>query len=176
MSSPRGLANHSLYLARIQLAAWSAELEREIIPAATLAQAFAPAACDHLKRAYGWFLLTLSGHSDTSIAPPRCCSELPEIATGKALPAEIKEFAQLEQAGWLAELLSFQITAPSQHRPVPGHRGNLDSADIRLPVGCGGYRVCQPVGCAYGAHEQLAGRILEGRMRASAGRITYPLI
>jgi len=125
LSSPRGLANHSLYLARIQLAAWSAELEREIIPAATLAQAFAPAACDHLKRAYGWFLLTLSGHSDTSIAPPRCCSELPEIATGKALPAEIKEFAQLEQAGWLAELLSFQITAPSQHRPVPGHRGNL---------------------------------------------------
>lgn len=125
MSSPRGLANHSLYLARIQLAAWSAELEREIIPAATLDQAFAPAACDHLKRAYGWFLLTLSGHDDTSTAPPRCCSELPDIATGKALPAEIKEFAQLEQDGWLADLLSVHITAPSQPRPVPGHMGNL---------------------------------------------------
>jgi hypothetical protein len=125
LSSPRGLANHSLYLARIQLAAWNAELEREIIPAATLEQAFAPAACDHLKRAYGWFLLTLSGHADTSAAPPRCCSELPEIATGKALPAEIQEFAQLEQDGWLAQLLSFQVTVPSQHRPVPGSMGNL---------------------------------------------------
>jgi len=125
LSSPRGLANHSLYLARIQLAAWRAELEREIIPAATLNQAFAPAACDHLKRAYGWFLLTLSGHADTSTAPPQCCSELPDIATGKALPAEIKEFAQLEKEGWLADLLSVHITVPSQYRPVPGRIGNL---------------------------------------------------
>ena len=125
MSSPRGLANHSLYLARIQLAAWSAELEREIIPAATLDQAFAPAACDHLKRAYGWFLLTLTGHTDTSTAPPQCCSELPEIAIGKALPAEIKEFAQLEKGGWLADLLSAHITGPAQQRAAPGRSGNL---------------------------------------------------
>ena len=125
LSSPRGLANHSLYLARIQLAAWNAELEREIIPAATLGEAFAPAACAHLKHAYGWFLLTLTGQTDTSVTPPGCCSELPDIAIGKAIPAEISEFAQLEQGGWLADLLSVQIAAPSQQRSLPGRAKNL---------------------------------------------------
>ncbi|MEP0202632.1 MAG: DUF6586 family protein [Halioglobus sp.] len=125
MSSPRGRANHALYLARLQLAAWNVELAREVVPAARLDEAFAPAACAHLKQAYGWFLLTLAGHSDTTVTPPECCSELPDVAVGKAVPAEITEFAQLEQDGWLADLLSVQFTTQTRQRPLAGRMTNL---------------------------------------------------
>ncbi|MEP6390923.1 MAG: DUF6586 family protein [Halioglobus sp.] len=125
MSSPRGRSNHALYLARLQLAAWNAELAREVVPAARLDEAFAPAACAHLKQAYGWFLLTLVGHSDTTVTPPECCSELPDVAVGKAVPAEITEFAQLEQDGWLADLLSVQFTTQTRQRPLIGRMNNL---------------------------------------------------
>ena len=133
MSSPRGLANHALYLARIQLAAWRADIDREVIPASILAQAFAPAVCEHLRQAYGWFLLTLIGAGDTTGAPPRCCEELPNIAQGKALPGEVHEFAQLEQDGWLADLLAFNITPITSNRPLAGSVSNLAVATPAYP-------------------------------------------
>jgi len=125
LSSPRGLANHSLYLARIQLAAWREQLGREVVPAATLDLAFAPAACEHLNRAYGWFLLTLMGRSDTSVTPPKSCSDLPDVDAGKVVSAEIREFAKLEQDGWLRDLLSVESSALPQQRTVPSQLGNL---------------------------------------------------
>jgi hypothetical protein len=133
VSSPRGLANHALYLARIQLAAWRTDIDKEVIPASTLAQAFAPAVCEHLRQAYGWFLLTLIGHGDTTGVPPRCCGELPAIAQGKALPGEIHEFVQLEQDGWLADLLAFNMTPPMQSRSLTGSRSNLAVATPAYP-------------------------------------------
>ncbi|MDO8862412.1 hypothetical protein Q6D67_11940 [Haliea sp. E1-2-M8] len=114
MSSPRGQANHRLYLARLLLAAWRRDLAAEDIPASVLAQAFGPAVRSHLLDAYGWFLLDLQQPAQLPATPPHSVTALPPVAPGKAVPAEIAEFAQLEQQGWLAELL--QEPGAEQHR------------------------------------------------------------
>jgi len=72
----------------------------------TLAQAYLPSVREHVLTAYGWFLLELSGTEQPGGKPPRGCAGLPDIAAGRAVPGEIREFQQLESAGWLAELLS----------------------------------------------------------------------
>ncbi len=105
MSSPRGQANHGLYLARLLVAAWRRDIAAENIPASVLAQAFGPAVRRHLLDAYGWFLLDLQKPAQLPAAPPHSVAGLPEVAPGKAVPAEIEEFALLEQQGWLADLL-----------------------------------------------------------------------
>ncbi len=105
MSTGRARANHSLYLAKILLAAWRREWGEEVLPQRVLAQAYLPAARQHLLDAYGWFLLEISGASELPDNPPKNCSELPEPPDGKAEAGEIREFRQLEQAGWLAEIL-----------------------------------------------------------------------
>ncbi len=105
MSSPRGQANHHLYLARLLVAAWRRDLAAEDIPASVLAQAFGPAVRGHLLDAYGWFLLDLQKPAQLPEVPPHRVAALPPVAPGKALPAEIEEFARLEREGWLAELV-----------------------------------------------------------------------
>jgi len=105
MSSARAQANHKLYLAKIQLAGWQRASEAHDIPAVTLAQAFLPAVRAHLLDAYGWFLLAVSGAEQFPDNLPRRCAELPGTAVGKAVPGEIREFALLENEGWLAGLL-----------------------------------------------------------------------
>ena len=106
MSSARALANHELYLARIVLASWTEALARQEIAATTLAQAFAGSACEHLAAAYGWFLLEIAQAAPLPQSPPRRCSELPDIAPGKAVPGEIRECRQLESAGWIGDMLA----------------------------------------------------------------------
>jgi Family of unknown function (DUF6586) len=106
MSSARAQANHKLYLAKIQLAAWRQAVAAQDIPAIVLTQAFLPAARAHLVEAYGWFLLAVSGLDQLPGKPPARCSELPDVAAGKAMPGEIREFEQLEKEGWLAQLLA----------------------------------------------------------------------
>ena len=127
MSSARAQANHSLYLAKIQLSSWQQALAAEDIPATTLTQAFLPAAKEHLLAAYGWFLLHVSGAEAASGRPPRSCAELPGVVAGKALPGEIREFQQLETDGWLGTLLragdESAIAAPipgNLARSIPG--------------------------------------------------------
>ncbi len=105
MGSSRGRANHSLYLGRILLGAWRREAGEESVPAATLSQAYLPAVRAHLIDAYGWFLLEITRPEPLPAQPPRCTSELPGIAQGKALPGEAREFERLEQSGWLAQML-----------------------------------------------------------------------
>ncbi len=91
----------SFTCAKIVLAAWRQDLDREDIPATTLAQAFQGGAREHLVAAYGWFLLAISQVRAASQGPPRGCHELPAMPAGKVYPAEIKEFRQLEPAaGW----------------------------------------------------------------------------
>src|SRR5690606_2772142 len=70
MSSPRGQANHGLYLARVLLAAWRRDLAAEDIPASVLAQAVGPAVRGHLLDAYGWFLLDLQKPAQLPATPP----------------------------------------------------------------------------------------------------------
>ncbi|HAN28179.1 MAG TPA: hypothetical protein DCP75_10760 [Haliea salexigens] len=105
MSSLRGQANHALYLGRILLQSWEQAQGAESLPAHLLAQAFGPAVRQHLLRAYGWFLLDLQKPAQLPAEPPACVAALPPTAPGKAQPAELTEFAQLEADGWLAPLL-----------------------------------------------------------------------
>ena len=107
MSTPRAQANQSLYLAKILLSAWEQALSAEDTPALTLEQAFLPAVRTHLMQSYGWFLLEVTGFDvPPDGQPPRAVAQLPEIAAGKAIPGEVREFERLEGGGWLAALCS----------------------------------------------------------------------
>jgi len=104
--SNRGLANRALYLSRILLNAWAAAQltaeDRQAVDAAFLASVR-----QQLRRAYGWFLLSVSGAPE-ELQPqclPREVAALAPPPPGRALAAELREFAALERSGWLAELL-----------------------------------------------------------------------
>jgi hypothetical protein len=114
VSSSRAQANHRLYLARILLAAWQTDLDKQQVAARTLEQAYGTSVREHLLDAYGWFLLTVSEPAVPLAQPPHSVAELPEVAEGKAIAGEVREFQQLEQAGWLAELLASQDAMPAQ--------------------------------------------------------------
>ncbi|HEY7775560.1 MAG TPA: DUF6586 family protein [Kineobactrum sp.] len=105
MSSARGQANHKLYLARLLLAGWEQQRASQAAPASTLAQAFAPGVRAHLLDAYGWMLLALVNADQASTGIPHAVAELPPVAPGKAVPAQLQEFIRLEASGWLADLL-----------------------------------------------------------------------
>ena len=104
MSSTRALANHSLYLAKIQLSAWDGELNAQQLPASILTQAFLPAVRAHLLDAYGCLLLTLIDANEAGDPLPQCVAQLPGVAPGKASPGSLNELQRLEQDGWLAAL------------------------------------------------------------------------
>ena len=123
MSSTRAQANHRLYLAKIQLAAWRRALAGQEVAASTLTQAFQPAVEQHLRSAYGCFLLAVSGCQDSTAEPPGCCDELPPVPPGRSIPGEIREFQQLELSGWLADLLA----QPAPGQPSARSRDNLAS-------------------------------------------------
>ena len=129
MSSARAYANQSLYLARIQLQAWTRALEEKTHPAATVDQAFAPAVREHLLDAFGWFALNILAVAELPEKPPHRCRDLPAVAAGKSVPGEIREFQQLEEGGWLGEL---QTPLPPPGRPVRSP-GNLAAAGSGLP-------------------------------------------
>lgn len=112
MSSHRGRANQSLYSAGILISSWRSALDAGNVPAGALNDAFLPAVHLHLRRAYGWFLLQVSGEGDWSAEPPGRTGELPPVPEGKAVSAEVREFEQLEKGGWLADFLSFRDGAP----------------------------------------------------------------
>ena len=113
MSSARGQANHALYLARILIEAWRRDLGDERVAAKTLASAYMPAIRARLTDAYGWFLLEITRPGSLPDKPPQSLAELPEIAQGKALPGEIREFQRLEGEGWIGEMLADE-SAPAQ--------------------------------------------------------------
>ena len=104
MSNPRGLANHSLYMARLLLSAWRAAHGAALAPVNALDAAFAPAVRMHLLDAYGWFLLATMRVTQLPALPPHRVADLAPQAPGIAQPGEISECQQLEQSGWLAKL------------------------------------------------------------------------
>ncbi|MEP5569006.1 MAG: hypothetical protein ABJN62_14295 [Halioglobus sp.] len=117
MSSARGQANHALYLARILLAAWRQDLSAESVASVTLTQAYMPAVRFHLGRAYGWFLIEVTRPGGLPSDPPRSVAELPEVVAGKAVPGELKEFQQLEQGGWIGDMLADETLQVASARP-----------------------------------------------------------
>ena len=131
MTSSRARANQGLYLAKIQLSGWRHALDAQEVPAVTLTQAYLPAVREHLQAAYGWFLLEVCATEQPGDKPPRGCAGLPDIAAGRAVPGEVREFQQLESDGWLAELLS-DSDVLLQAAPV---RGNLAVAAPEM-AGC----------------------------------------
>lgn len=133
MSGARARANHKLYLARLVLAAWRELLAHQEVPAATLNQAFAGPARNHLLEAYGWFLLEICQPPELPAHPPRGCVELPAVTAGKALPGEIREFMQLESGGWLARLLAPCDEWAPPRVPRASGTPNLVSAALTLP-------------------------------------------
>jgi hypothetical protein len=131
MSSCRGRANHSLYLAKILLAAWQRECDGQILPQRVLCQAYLPAVRSHLLDAYGWFLLAITGATQLPHSPPQRCDDLPELPPGKAIPGEILEFRQLETAGWLADLLEGWTDTGAT--PVRGPGNLVTAAEFPTP-------------------------------------------
>lgn len=121
MTSSRSLANQKLYHARILAASWRTALAAEAIPATILAQAFDESTRDHLRQAYGWFLLEIVVPAALPETPPERTTALPEPAPGKVFPGEIRELQRLEQHGWLAEMLKSE----PQTRPQGKAAGNL---------------------------------------------------
>jgi len=115
MSSARGKANQCLYLARILIAAWRRDVDAEVIPASVLTQAFLPCVHGHLRDAYGWFLLEITRPGAIPDNPPACIDALPQVAAGKAVPPEVREFQQLEATGWIGKMLAADASssAPS---------------------------------------------------------------
>ena len=129
MSAPRARANHSLYLAKILLGNWRAALEAQDIPARTLCEAFLPATCSHLREAYGWFLLEISQLDNSATTPPCGVSELPAIPEGRAEAGELRECRQLEESGWLAQLLGQGGT----HTSAPSAPSSLAAPAVETP-------------------------------------------
>ena len=130
MSSARARANHHLYLAKIVQDGWrAARAARGGVPGQTLAQAYLPVVSEHLVRAYGWFLLEVTGAEQMPGAPPRGCDALPPVPAGKALPGEIREFQHLETRGWLADMLAERDLSPG----APRTPGNLAAASADIP-------------------------------------------
>jgi len=112
MSRTRGAANRSLYRARILLESWKREETEERVPAHDLLGAFLPAVRAHLLEGYGWFLLAVSGRDDAAGEQvPSVVADLPAPEPGRERPPELREFARLEQQGWLAELLDSALAS-----------------------------------------------------------------
>ncbi len=120
MNSPRALANHARYLATIQLDGWATALASDDRPGWVVDAAFAPALQLHLQAAYGWLLLAAARVTAPPPTPPRCVAELPSLAKGLTLPAEVQHCAELERSGWLAELLTPMPTRPQPRKPAVG--------------------------------------------------------
>jgi hypothetical protein len=125
MSSPRALANQCLYQARILANSWRRELASEEVAATVLEDTFSPAACGNLLQAYGWFLLEVMPPPTMPELPPRRCSDLPEVAPGKAVPGEIREFMTLEEHGWIGDILRAAVPRSSRAGTSVGNLAQL---------------------------------------------------
>lgn len=101
MASARGLANHSLYMARILASQWQTRLAEQPSESLALNAAFAPALQLHLLNAYGWFLLASVRLTTLPERPPHSTADLPPLGQGIVAPAEVDECRHLERDGWL---------------------------------------------------------------------------
>lgn len=119
MSSARGFANHSLYMARLLVGAWRQQRDAAKAMPSAIDAAFAPAVRLHLLDAYGWFLLATVRATDLPTTPPHSVDTIPALGKGLALPAEVDEYRQLEQTAWLGRL---QAPLPKgMPRPTAGN-------------------------------------------------------
>ena len=121
MITARSLANQKLYHARILAGSWRREIAAQSTPATVLSGAFEPACRQHLRLAYGWFLLEILQTGELPDQPPLNTEQLPEIPPGKSTPPEIQELRQLEGDGWIGDMLAAQAGVATP----PRRGGNL---------------------------------------------------
>jgi inactivated superfamily I helicase len=96
MANCRALVNHHLYCGRIVLDAWQTGIEQEQVSAKVLQDSFQVGAHHHLGLGYGYLLLEGAGVSEWSQAPPECIKDVPQPASGKAMPAVVTALAREE--------------------------------------------------------------------------------
>ena len=123
MSSARGLANHSLYMARLVLAGWSRELEQAGASRQAMQAAFAPAVRLHLLDAYGWFLLATIRQTKLPERAPHHSQELPPLGPGIAEPGELDELKSGNFSGNTLVLI--------------GPEGDFSSQEVTIAVNLG---------------------------------------
>ncbi len=104
MSNARGLANHSLYMAKLLIESWQRDQGRNDCVSGAIDAAFAPSVRGHLLDAYGWFLLAMMRVTTLPEQPPHRVADLPSAGPGIATPGEVIEYEHLETYGWLARL------------------------------------------------------------------------
>jgi hypothetical protein len=125
LAGNRGFANQALYEARILLDCWLAAEERGQWPAPVVCRAFRLAVLLHLRRGYGWFLLAVAGLDDQPDprSLPLGAEAVPMPPAGRSPAPELREFALLEQSGWLREMLCWEEEAsasPASAVPLLG--------------------------------------------------------
>jgi len=135
LSQAQSYANHSLYMASIMIDAWRRAETAKEHAAPAIDAAFAPATRLHLLDAYGWQLLACQRAVNLPSDPPHSARALPSLASGIAVSPEVREMANLEQGGWLAELLSPIAPGLSPRRPqnvLAVTREQFDSASAAV--------------------------------------------
>jgi len=128
MASARGLANHSLYMARLLVSQWRVSLLDQPLMEQALNAAFAPALQLHLLNAYGWFLLACVRVASLPNCPPHDTKGLPALSLGIVEPEEIDECRHLEISGWLA-----QLQCPIPHGLPPKNHGAILASSGTYP-------------------------------------------
>lgn len=113
MAGNRAFANQALFQARILLDVWEFSLAsqgqgQQRHSHESLASAFRPAVLLHLRRAYGWYLLEIAGEDsqEDTAALPDSSASVPEPPAGRMRAPELREFALLEQEGWIGDMLA----------------------------------------------------------------------
>jgi hypothetical protein len=128
LSHPLAYANESLYHCRILMEGWREVLDARREPGHQVAQAFAPAAREHLLNAYGWLLLAACRVRLIPDRPPHAVADLPAFPDGLVRPAEIDTCEALEQGGWIGAL-----QAPVVKKP-PSQPDQLASDGVALTL------------------------------------------
>ena len=121
MRAARALANQKLYHAALHQRMLARELAQEDVDASVLLEAVGRSVQQHLRDAYGWFLLELAAVEDLPVKPPHSVAEL---CTGygveSPLRGELVELKNLERSsGWLLELLYDRSLSAAAARSAP---------------------------------------------------------
>lgn len=121
MGPARALANHKLYHAVLHQRMLVRELALEDVAASVLLEAIGRSVQQHLREAYGWFLLELADIQDLPALPPQSVTQLCEAyAVERPLRGELVELTNLERrSGWLAELLANRPLSVAAAKSAP---------------------------------------------------------
>jgi len=121
-NSQRPLVNQRLYYCRLHLQWLTAELDKQSLPKAVLEQALGGSTLVHLVLAYRAYLQEIAEAYNVPLSSFQSVTDLNAMLVLQNTGcAEANELVELEQRGWLKELL-LQYQAINELRP-PQHLG-----------------------------------------------------